>query len=51
MSVFENLRNGKSYDIRDEQYLKETHGEMDRCRHLCWKINNIDPNDIFTQFN
>ena len=45
MSVFEDLRNGKSYDIRDAQYLKEAHGEMDRCRHLCWKINSTDPND------
>ncbi len=45
MSVFEDLRNGKSYDIRDAQYLKEAHGEMARCRHLCWEINNADPND------
>ncbi len=45
MSVFEDLRNGKSYDIRDELYLKEAHGEMARCRHLCWAINNTDPND------
>ena len=45
MSVFEDLRNGKSYDIRDAQYLKEAHGEMDRCRHICWKINSTDPND------
>ena len=34
MSVFEDLRNGKPYDIRDEVYLKEAHGEMDRCRRL-----------------
>ena len=45
MSVFEDLRNGKSYDIRDELYLKEARTEMARCRHLCWKINNTDPND------
>lgn len=45
MSVFEDLRNGKSYDIRDTVYLQEAHGEMDRCRHLCWKINNTDPSD------
>ena len=45
MSVFEDLRNRKSYDIRDEQYIKEAHREMARCRHLCWKINSTDPND------
>ncbi|MBQ7529365.1 sugar O-acetyltransferase [bacterium] len=45
MSVFEDLRNGKSYDIRDEQYIKEAYAEMARCRHLCWKINNTDPNN------
>ena len=45
MSVFEDLRNGKSYDIRDTVYLKETHGEMARCRRLCWQINGTDPSD------
>ena len=45
MSVFEDLRNGKSYDIRDAQYLREAHGEMSRCRNLCWKINSTNPND------
>ena len=43
MSVFENLRCGKSYDVRDEEYLREAHGEIDRCRHLCWLINSTDP--------
>ena len=43
MSVFEDLRNGKPYDIRDELYIKEAHGEMARCRHICWEINNTDP--------
>lgn len=45
MSVFEDLRNGRAYDIRDPLYLKEVHGEMARCRHLCWKINTTDPDD------
>ena len=45
MSVFEDLRNGKPYDIRDALYLKEAHGEMNRCRHLCWQINSTDPDD------
>ena len=45
MTVFEELREGKSYDIRDEKYQREAHGEMGRCRHLCWKINSTDPAD------
>ena len=45
MSVFEDLRNGIPYDIRDEKYHKEAHGEMDRCRHICYKINSTDPNE------
>lgn len=45
MSVFDNLRNGKSIDIRDEDYQKEAHGEMSRCRHICYKINTTDPNE------
>lgn len=28
MSVFEDLRNGKPYDVRDEQYKKEAHSEF-----------------------
>ncbi len=43
MSVFENLRAGKSYNVRDEEYLKEAHGEFDRCNHLCHLINLTDP--------
>lgn len=45
MTVFEELREGKPYDIRDEKYILEAHGEMDRCRHLCWEINMTDPSD------
>ena len=45
MSVFEDLRNGKTYDIRDAQYIQEAHGEMKRCRRLCWEINNTNPDD------
>ena len=44
-TVFEELRNGDHYDIRDEKYQKEVHGEIDRCRHLCWEINNLDPDN------
>ena len=45
MSVFDDLRNGIPYDIRNEDYIREAHGEMSRCRHLCWKINQTDPDD------
>lgn len=45
MTVFEELRSGKSYDIRDEKYQKEVHGEIDRCDHLCYQINTTDPVD------
>lgn len=43
MNVFEDLRSGASYDIRDADYRDQVHGEIDRCRHLCWKINRTDP--------
>lgn len=43
MSVFEDLRNGVSYDIRNERYQEEVHGEMDRCRQLCFEINATPP--------
>lgn len=45
VSVLEDLRNGKSYDIRDPKYLEEVHGEIDRCRHICFKINSTDPDE------
>ena len=45
MSIFEDLRNGQSMDIRDEQYQKEVHGEINRCRHLCYEINATDPDN------
>ena len=45
MSVFEDLRNGKPYDVRDGQYKKEAHGEFKRCRHICHEINGADPDE------
>lgn len=45
MSVFEDLRNGKPYDVRDEQYKKEAHSEFKRCRHICHAINATDPDE------
>ena len=43
MSVFEDLRNGKAYDIRDPKYRQEVWTEIMRCRHLCHEISNSDP--------
>ena len=45
MNVFERLHNGEGIDIRDEDYQKEVHGEMDRCRELCFRINNTSPSE------
>lgn len=42
-NVFENLRSGIPYDIKDPDYIEQAHGEMDRSRHLCWKISQTDP--------
>ncbi len=46
MSVFENLRNGQHYHILDEDYKREVHGEIKRCRHLCHLINATDPDEV-----
>ena len=48
MSMFEEMRKGKSYDIRDESYQKEVHGEIARCDHLCWQIRQADPAEVET---
>ncbi|MBR1930250.1 MAG: sugar O-acetyltransferase [Lachnospiraceae bacterium] len=45
MNIFERLRSGEAIDIRDEQYQREVHGEMDRCRQLCFEINSTPPKD------
>ena len=42
-SVFERLANGEHIDIRDEDYQREVHGEINRCDHVCFKINHTDP--------
>jgi len=46
--MFEEMRKGKSYDIRDESYQKEVHGEIARCDHLCWQIRQADPAEVET---
>lgn len=43
MNVFEKLRNGASYNIRDKDYLSEVHGEIDRCNDICHEINAEKP--------
>ena len=45
MNVFEELRAGKPYHILDPDYVEQVHGEMKRCRHLCWKIGQTDPDE------
>lgn len=45
MSVFEKMRNGQAYNIKDADYQKEVHGEIDRARHINFLINQTDPND------
>lgn len=43
--VFNELRDGKSYHILDPDYVAQVHSEMKRCRHLCWKISQTDPDE------
>lgn len=45
MNVFERLHSGEAIDIRNEDYQREAHGEMDRCRQLCFEINSTPPRD------
>ncbi len=45
MNVFERLHNGESIDIRDADYQAQAHGEMRRCRDLCFDINSTRPSD------
>lgn len=45
MGVFENMRNGQSYNINDADYQREVHGEINRARHINFLINQTDPND------
>lgn len=45
MSIFEKLRAGESIDIRNAQYQKEVHGEIDRCNDICYDINATRPSE------
>ncbi len=33
MDVFKTIQSGEPYDIRQEDYQKEVHGEINRCDH------------------
>ena len=43
MTVFEEMRKGRAYNIQDPDYQREVHGEIDRARHLSYLINQTDP--------
>lgn len=43
MSIFDDFRAGKTIDIRNSEYQKEVHGEIDRCNDLCYQINATFP--------
>lgn len=45
MNVFEEMRQGKAYDIRNKDYQEQVHGELDRCGCLCQQINLTDIRD------
>jgi len=32
-------------DIRNDDYQREVHSEIDRCDHICWQIRLTDPMD------
>lgn len=43
MNIFEEMRGGEHYDIRDPKYQAEARSEMRRCGSICHKINATDP--------
>ena len=45
VNVFEEMRKGAAYDIRQEDYVEQVHSELNRCARLCQKINTADVND------
>ena len=46
MNAFEKLRNGQHCHVFDDaDYVRDAHGEFNRCRRLCWLINQTDPDD------
>ena len=45
MGIFERLAAGEHLHILDPDYRREVHGEIARCRHLCFLANSTDPDD------
>ena len=45
INVFEEMRKGAAYDIRQEDYVEQVHSELNRCASLCQEINATDVND------
>jgi acetyltransferase-like isoleucine patch superfamily enzyme len=45
LSVFKQIQNGESFDIYQEDYQREVHGEITRCDHICWELRMTDPSD------
>lgn len=46
INVFEEMRQGKPYDIRDAAYQEQVRSEIDRCNYLCQQINQCDTRKI-----
>lgn len=44
-SVFDRLAAGEHVHILAPDYRREVHGEIARCRHLCFLVNSTDPAD------
>jgi acetyltransferase-like isoleucine patch superfamily enzyme len=45
LNVFEQIQKGEPYDIRQEDYQRDVHGEIGRCDHICWELRMTDPSD------
>ena len=45
INVFEEMRKGAAYDIRQEDYVERVHSELNRCASLYQKINATDVSD------
>lgn len=43
MNVFEEMRQGKAYDIYNEDYQQQVHSEIGRCSHLCSRSTSAIP--------
>ena len=48
MNVFEEMRQGKAYDIRNKDYQEQVHGELDRCGCRVFLGKNVFANHNLT---